>query len=70
MADAKPVRTGAATKKTKKRNTGRPVRAGLVQLKDAAGLPVEAGLPAPSKKPKAAPEPSKTAPEATKTEEA
>jgi hypothetical protein len=47
MADAKPVRIGVAKPKGKPRNTARPVRQGLVQLKNTDGTPAdEAGTPA------------------------
>lgn len=41
MADAKPVRIGVAAPAGKPRNTGRPVRAGLVQEKAWDGTPAD-----------------------------
>jgi hypothetical protein len=45
MADAIPVKVGKATEAQKPRNTGRPIRAGLVQEKLVDGTPVDKGDP-------------------------
>jgi hypothetical protein len=56
MADAIPVRMGVATKPVAKRNTGRPVRAGLV---------FEEEKPKKKKKVKKGTTPTKLAPPST-----